>query len=72
MPDNSVVLVIQELKKWLGKNYGKIASFWLYADWRNWAHYDLYAHLMKVIAKYETSDRARGLYHLAWRAHLGR
>lgn len=36
-----------EIKKWLDANWEKIFSFWLGADWRSWARYDLYAYLDK-------------------------
>lgn len=41
--------IIPEIKKWLEAEHEKIQSFWLYADWRTWARYDLYVHLEKTL-----------------------
>lgn len=38
---------LPEIKTWLSGNWQKITSFWLHADWRAWARYDLYVHLEK-------------------------
>ena len=45
-PISDIVLVI---KKWLEPEREKIQSFWLYAEWRNWARYELYVHLEKTL-----------------------
>ena len=43
--------VIPEIRKWLDANWERIYSFWLHADWRGWARYDLYAHLEKAMGR---------------------
>jgi hypothetical protein len=40
--------VLPEIKEWLKSENEKIQKFWLYADWRSWARYDLYVHLEKT------------------------
>jgi hypothetical protein len=36
---------LPDTKTWLSSNWKKITLFWLHAEWRAWARYDLYAHL---------------------------
>ncbi|KIY00976.1 uncharacterized protein Z520_03642 [Fonsecaea multimorphosa CBS 102226] len=62
MTTQSVPDVIPEIKKWLDVNWEKISSFWLYADWRSWARYDLYAHLEKGMCKEVRPDHPRRDY----------
>ncbi|OAL32601.1 hypothetical protein AYO20_07911 [Fonsecaea nubica] len=54
--------VIPEIQNWLDSNWEKIASFWLHADWRGWARYDLYAHLAKSMCREVRQDYPRQDY----------
>ncbi|KAH0845133.1 hypothetical protein AYO21_01606 [Fonsecaea monophora] len=54
--------VIPEIQNWLDSNWEKITSFWLHADWRGWARYDLYAHLAKGMCRQVRQDYPRQDY----------
>ncbi|OAP60392.1 hypothetical protein AYL99_05394 [Fonsecaea erecta] len=54
--------IIPEIKKWLDANLEKITSFWLHADWRGWARFDLYAHLAKGMCREVRPDHPRWDY----------
>jgi hypothetical protein len=62
MTSQEVPNVIPEIKQWLEVNWKKIYSFWLHADWRDWARYDLYAHLNDGMCRQLREDHPRWDY----------
>lgn len=65
MSTQPVPNIIPEIKKWLDANWGKISSFWLHADWRDWARYDLYAHLEKGLCREVRGDYPKRDYSVS-------
>ena len=70
MPTQPVPDVIPEIKKWLDANWEKISSFWLHADWRGWARYDLYAHLEKGMCRKVREDYPRSDFSVSHSINL--
>jgi len=65
MSSTRVPDVVPEIKIWLGVNWKKITSFWLHADWRMWARYDLYAHLESTMGKEVRKDYPRSDFRVS-------
>lgn len=65
MSSQPVPDVLPEIKNWLEANWDKISLFWLYADWRAWARFDLYAHLEKGICRQLREDYPRRDYSVS-------
>jgi len=70
MSTHPVPDVIPEIKKWLDVNWEKILSFWLHADWRGWARYDLYAYLEKGMCRQVRQSHPRWDYSVSHIAQL--
>lgn len=70
MPNSDVPDIIPEIESWLEANWEKINSFWLHAEWRAWARYDLYAHLNKGLCRQLRDDHPRWDYMISHSAPI--